>query len=36
MFDIYLIEPLVRNDACAFYESIGFRPTENKGYKKKI
>lgn len=25
-----------RADACAFYEAVGFHPTANKGYKKKL
>ena len=33
---IILITESERNDACGFYESIGFHPTANKGYKKKI
>jgi GNAT superfamily N-acetyltransferase len=31
-----LVTEAERKDACGFYESIGFHPTANKGYKKKI
>ena len=33
---IILVTETEREDACGFYESIGFHPTANKGYKKKI
>ena len=33
---IILVTEAERKDACAFYESVGFHPTANKGYKKKI
>jgi len=33
---IILVTETVREDACGFYESLGFHPTANKGYKKKI
>ena len=33
---IILVTETNRNDACAFYESLGFHPTDSKGYKKKI
>jgi GNAT superfamily N-acetyltransferase len=33
---ILLITESFRKDACGFYESIGFDPLKNKGYKKKI
>ena len=33
---IILVTETGRKDACGFYESIGFHPTANKGYKKKI
>jgi GNAT superfamily N-acetyltransferase len=33
---ILLITETFRKDACSFYESIGFDPIKNKGYKKKI
>jgi len=33
---IVLVTETERKDACGFYESIGFHPTANKGYKKKI
>jgi len=33
---IILVTETERKDACGFYESIGFHPTVNKGYKKKI
>jgi len=33
---IILITEADRLDACSFYESVGFDPTANKGYKKKI
>jgi len=31
-----LVTEQERADACAFYESLGFHPTHNKGYKKKL
>ena len=31
---IILVTETNRKDACAFYESLGFHPTANKGYKK--
>lgn len=33
---VILVTEEVRKDACGFYESIGFHPTKNKGYKKKL
>lgn len=33
---IILITEMDRLDACSFYESVGFNPTSNKGYKKKL
>jgi ribosomal protein S18 acetylase RimI-like enzyme len=33
---ILLVTESNREDACNFYESIGFDPIKNKGYKKKI
>ena len=33
---IILVTETTREDACGFYESIGFHPTANKGYKKKL
>lgn len=33
---IILVTEIDRLDACAFYESIGFHATVNKGYKKKL
>ena len=33
---IILVTETDRKDACGFYESIGFHPTVNKGYKKKL
>jgi GNAT superfamily N-acetyltransferase len=33
---IILVTESNRKDACNFYESIGFDPNKNKGYKKKI
>ena len=33
---IILVTEANRKDACAFYESVGFHPTANKGYKKKL
>ncbi|MCL2576534.1 MAG: GNAT family N-acetyltransferase [Defluviitaleaceae bacterium] len=33
---ILLVTESNREDACGFYESLGFHPTANKGYKKKI
>lgn len=33
---IILVTERDRLDACSFYESVGFHPTINKGYKKKI
>jgi ribosomal protein S18 acetylase RimI-like enzyme len=33
---IILVTETDRKDACNFYESIGFDPIKNKGYKKKI
>jgi hypothetical protein len=31
-----LVTETDRKDACNFYESVGFDPIKNKGYKKKI
>jgi GNAT superfamily N-acetyltransferase len=33
---IILVTETYRKDACIFYESVGFDPIKNKGYKKKI
>ena len=33
---VILVTEAGREDACGFYESLGFHPTANKGYKKKI
>lgn len=33
---IILVTETNRLDACSFYESIGFNPTVNKGYKKVL
>ena len=33
---IILVTETDRKDACNFYESVGFDPIKNKGYKKKI
>jgi len=33
---ILLVTETDRKDACNFYESVGFDPIKNKGYKKKI
>jgi len=33
---IMLLTETERDDACGFYESLGFDPKKNKGYKKKI
>ena len=33
---IILVTETDRVDACNFYESAGFNPTVNKGYKKKL
>ena len=33
---IILVTETVRKDACGFYESLGFNPISNKGYKKKL
>jgi len=33
---IILVTEKERKDACSFYESLGFHPTANKGYKKKL
>ncbi|GHT78479.1 N-acetyltransferase [Bacteroidia bacterium] len=33
---IILVTETNRKDACNFYESVGFDPIKNKGYKKKI
>jgi len=33
---IILVTETNRKDARAFYESLGFHPADNKGYKKKI
>ena len=33
---VILVTENVRTDACGFYESIGFHPSKNKGYKKKL
>lgn len=31
-----LVTETDRTDACAFYESAGFHPTANRGYKKRL
>ena len=31
-----LVTETARKDACRLYESVGFHPTANKGYKKKL
>ncbi|MDR2854902.1 MAG: GNAT family N-acetyltransferase [Methanomicrobiales archaeon] len=33
---VILVTDADRLDACGFYESIGFHPAKNKGYKKKL
>ena len=33
---IILVTESDREDACGFYPSIGFHPTANKGFKKKL
>lgn len=33
---VILVTETEREDACGFYESMGFHPTANKGYKKKL
>lgn len=33
---VILVTDEARKYACGFYESIGFHPTNNKGYKKKL
>ena len=33
---IILVTNTERKDACRFYESMGFHPAANKGYKKKL
>ena len=33
---IILVTETERRDACGFYESMGFHPSANKGYKKKL
>ncbi len=33
---VILVTERSRTDACAFYESIGFHPDANTGYKKKL
>ena len=33
---VILVTETYREDACAFYESLGFHPTANKGFKKKF
>lgn len=33
---VILVTESERTDACGFYESIGFHPSKNKGYKKKL
>ncbi|MCL2199533.1 MAG: GNAT family N-acetyltransferase [Defluviitaleaceae bacterium] len=33
---ILLVTESEREDACKFYESLGFHPTAKKGFKKKI
>ena len=33
---VILVTETNRKDACGFYESLGFHPTANKGYKKKL
>ena len=33
---IILVTEAYREDACGFYEAVGFHPTSNKGFKKKL
>ena len=33
---VILVTEENRKDACGFYESIGFHPSKNRGYKKKL
>jgi len=33
---VILVTETNRADACGFYQSLGFHPTANKGFKKKI
>ena len=33
---IILVTETERVDACKFYESVGYNPTKNKGFKKKL
>ena len=33
---IILVTEANREDACGFYEAVGFHPTANKGFKKKL
>jgi ribosomal protein S18 acetylase RimI-like enzyme len=33
---VILVTEADRKDACGFYESLGFHPTANRGYKKKL
>ena len=33
---IILVTETYRKDACGLYESVGFHPTANKGYKKML
>ncbi|MDF2686435.1 MAG: acetyltransferase [Clostridia bacterium] len=33
---IILVTETERTDACGFYEAMGFHPTANRGYKKKL
>jgi len=33
---VILVTETDRKGACSFYESLGFHPTANKGYKKKL
>jgi GNAT superfamily N-acetyltransferase len=33
---IILVTEANRKDACGFYESVGFHPTDHMGYKKKL
>ncbi|CVK21373.1 hypothetical protein SPSPH_023630 [Sporomusa sphaeroides DSM 2875] len=33
---IILVTEIDRIDACKFYESAGYSPTKNKGFKKKL
>lgn len=33
---VILVTEANRTDACSFYESAGFHPTANRGYKKKL